>query len=129
MERERVQSVVAHAGSAPHRASLADLIEITVGIALGLVLDESEPVDETHAANPYAVAELEQFSRRVRGLVEELPEREREVIKGHYYDRLEFQEIARRTAVTKGRVSQLHAKALAHLRERLAEGPRVNCKL
>jgi RNA polymerase sigma factor FliA len=126
--RERVQSVMAHAGSAPHRASLAELVEITVGIAVGLVL-ENEPVDETAAANPYAVAELEQFSRRVRALVDELPEREREVIRGHYYDRLEFQEIARRTAVTKGRVSQLHAKALAHLRERLAEGPRVNCKL
>lgn len=126
--RERVQSVATHAGTEPHRASLAELIEITVGIAVGLVL-ENEPVDETPAANPYAVAELEQFSRTVRGLVEKLPEREREVIKGHYYDRLEFQEIARRTAVTKGRVSQLHAKALAHLRQRLAEGPRINCKL
>ena len=126
--RERVQSVAAHAGTAPQRASLAQLIEITVGIAVGLVL-ENEPVDETPAANPYAVAELEQFSRTVRGLVEELPERERQVIKGHYYDRLEFQEIARRTSVTKGRVSQLHAKALAHLRQRLAEAPRVNCKL
>ena len=126
--RERVESVAAHAGTTPHRASLAELIEITVGIAVGLVL-ESEPVDETPGGNPYAVAELEQFSRRVRRMVDELPEREREVIKGHYYERLEFQEIARRTAVTKGRVSQLHAKALAHLRERLAETPRVNCRL
>jgi RNA polymerase sigma factor for flagellar operon FliA len=128
MAQERVESVVAHAGTTPHRASLAELIEITVGIAVGLVL-ESEPVDETPGANPYAVAELEQFSRRVRHLVDALPEREREVIKGHYYERLEFQEIARRTGVTKGRVSQLHAKALAHLRERLAETPRVNCRL
>lgn len=126
--RERVESLAAHAGAALHRASLAELIQITVGIAVGLVLD-AEPIDETPGANPYAMAELEQFARTVRRLVEELPEREREVIKGHYYDRLEFQEIARCTAVTKGRVSQLHAKALAHLRERLAEAPRVNCKL
>lgn len=128
---ERMQSLVAHSAKVSERASLEELIEITVGIAVGLVLDHApgELVDETPGANPYAMAELEQFSRRVRRLVDELPEREREVVKGHYYDRVEFQEIARRTAVTKGRVSQLHAKALAHLRERLAEGSRVNCKL
>lgn len=128
---ERMQSLLAHTGNPAQRASLQDLIEVTVGIAVGLALEVTpgEPVDETPGANPYAVAELEQFSRRVRYLVDELPEREREVIKGHYYDCLEFQEIARRTAVTKGRVSQLHAKALAHLRAKLADGPRLNRKL
>jgi DNA-directed RNA polymerase specialized sigma subunit len=42
---------------------------------------------------------------------------------------VEFQEIARRTGVTKGRVSQLHAKGIAHLREKLAARPGINRRL
>lgn len=128
---ERVDSMTAQSGGNPRSASFADLIEITVGIALGLVLDAGEggPIDETPGGNPYAAAELEQFSRRVRAVVENLPERERAVVKGHYFDQLEFQEIAQRFSITKGRVSQLHARALARLRELLDERPRLNRRI
>lgn len=128
---DRMQSVVAEIVSTPERASLSDLIEITVAVALGLVLDENpgDPVDDAPRSNPYAAAELEQFSRLVKTCVEELPEREREVIKGHYFNQLEFQVIAERYAVTKGRVSQLHGKALLRLREMLDRRPQLDRKL
>jgi RNA polymerase sigma factor FliA len=125
---ERMQSLVAHTGKSAQRASLQDLIDITLGIAVGLALEGESggPADDSREGNPYAAAELEQLSRQVRGMVEGLPEREREVIKGHYYDGVEFQEIARRTGVTKGRVSQLHAKGIADLRAKLAARTRLD---
>jgi RNA polymerase sigma factor FliA len=128
---ERMQSLVGAQGADPRRASLQDLVDLTIGVALGMVLDghDVEPVDETIGGNPYAATELEQFSLRMRTAVQELPVREREVIEGHYYLRLEFQEIARNRGVTKGRVSQLHAKALARLRQVLVEEPRLNRRL
>jgi RNA polymerase sigma factor for flagellar operon FliA len=129
---ERLQSLVEHNGGNPQRASLNDLAQITVGIALGIVLDDAErelAADDTPGNNPYAAAELEQFSRRLRLLIEDLPPRERDIIKGHYFERVEFQDIAARLGVTKGRVSQLHAQALARLRDAAADRPRLNRRL
>lgn len=125
---ERMRSLVAHTGKSAQRASLQDFIEITLGIAVGFALEAGtgEPADESRDGNPYAATEFVQLARQVRDSVEELPAREREVIKRHYYDGVEFQEIARRTGVTKGRVSQLHAKGIAHLRANLAAQPGLN---
>jgi DNA-directed RNA polymerase specialized sigma subunit len=41
------------------------------------------------------------------------------VIRRHYFDHREFRVIARELTVTPGRVSQLHAQALGHIRELL----------
>ena len=51
-----------------------------------------------------------------------LPDRERLLIRRHYFDHCEFRVIARELTVTPGRVSQLHAQALGHIR-RLLDGP------
>jgi RNA polymerase sigma factor for flagellar operon FliA len=51
------------------------------------------------------------------GLVDALPDQERRVVKYHYFQNLEFTEIARIFGVTKGRVSQIHKRALVLLRE------------
>ena len=128
---ERMHSLLAESGKHAQCASLQDFIDITIGIAVGLTLEAglSEPTDDTSDGNPYAAAELAQLARQIRDCVQELAEREREVITGHYYDGLEFQEIARRTGVTKGRVSQLHAKGIAHVREKLAARPGLNRRL
>lgn len=122
--RERTDSLLGEKQARPERATLEELIQVTVGLALGLVLDGSvaeEPADEQPQSNPYAVTELEQLSRRVRGLLVKLPEREQQVIRGHYFELRELQSIAADYGITKGRVSQLHAQALARLRELLGE--------
>lgn len=128
---ERMDSLIGTFEAQPQRASLQNLIDLTVGLALGLVLDsdEVEPVDETVRANPYAAAELQQMSSVLRSCVERLPARERDIIKRHYFSRVEFQAIAQSAALTKGRVSQLHARALALLREMLAESSAIDRKL
>jgi RNA polymerase sigma factor for flagellar operon FliA len=80
-------------------------------------------------ANPYAGTELNQMRARVRTSVEQLPARERDILRRHYYEQREFQEIAAELGVTKGRVSQLHARALQRVREALNVGPRIDRKV
>lgn len=132
---ERTESLLEATGSTPERASLQDLIDVTVGLALGMMLDEgegegpAEPVDEQPRSNPYAVTEMEQLAGKLRALLQQLPERERQIVHGHYFEQREFQAIANAAGLTKGRISQLHAKALSRLRGLLDEKPRVDARL
>jgi RNA polymerase sigma factor for flagellar operon FliA len=50
-------------------------------------------------------------------------------LRRHYYEQCEFQEIAADLRVTKGRVSQLHARALQRVREALNVVPRIDRKV
>lgn len=127
--QDRFESVESNLKVPVAQASLADLADLTVELALGLVLEEADRADENPHANPYAVAELANFTRLIKELVPQLPERERELIQGHYFEQIEFQILAERFAITKGRVSQLHARALARLREMLRERPKLDRKI
>ena len=129
--RERFDSVREHEVRGDRRASLEELVNLTVGLALSHVIehDDGEVIDESLAANPYAVTELAQLKSAVRSLLPALPEREREIIRRHYEEHVEFREIALEWGLTKGRVSQLHAQALQRLRQLLAARPRVDRRL
>ncbi len=129
--RERFESLREHEVRGDRRASLEELVSLTVGLALSHVIehDGGEIIDESLAANPYAVIELVQLRSAVRALLPSLPEREREIIRRHYDEHVEFREIAREWGLTKGRISQLHAQALQHLRQLLNARPRVDRKL
>jgi RNA polymerase sigma factor FliA len=129
--RERFDSIRQHEVRGDRRPSLEELVSLTVGLALSHVIehDGGEPIDESLAANPYAVTELAQLERTVRSLLPALPEREREIIRRHYDEHVEFREIALEWGLTKGRVSQLHAQALQRLRQLLNARPRVDRKL
>jgi RNA polymerase sigma factor for flagellar operon FliA len=126
--RDRFESLKDHEVQGDRRASLEELVSLTVGLALSHVIehDEGEIIDESLAANPYALTELAQLKRAVRSLLPALPERERELIRRHYEEHVEFQQIAAEWGVTKGRVSQLHAQALQRLRQLLGVQPRVD---
>lgn len=121
--RERTDSLLGDKHSRPERASLQELIQVTVGLALGMVLDDvaEEVPDENQRSNPYAVAEVQQLSREVRRLLPKLPEREQQIIRAHYFEFKELQSIAAEHSISKGRVSQLHAQALDRLRKLLGE--------
>ncbi|HEV7610182.1 MAG TPA: sigma-70 family RNA polymerase sigma factor [Steroidobacteraceae bacterium] len=126
--RERFESIKQHEVQNDRRASLEELVNLTVGLALSHVIehDDGEVIDETLAANPYAVTELVQLKRAVRSLLPALPERERELIRRHYEEHVEFQQIAMEWGLTKGRVSQLHAQALKRLRQMLGLRPSLD---
>jgi RNA polymerase sigma factor for flagellar operon FliA len=129
--RDRFESIKEHEVQGDRRASLEELVNLTVGLALSHVIahEGGDPIDESLAANPYAVTELAQLRRAVRSLLPMLPERESELIRRHYEEHVEFQLIAAEWGVTKGRVSQLHAQALQRLRELLHLKPRVDRRL
>src|SRR5436305_854439 len=76
--------------------------------------EHTEPSEEVH---------LSLAERAVRTAVEGLPEREREVVKLRYgmdgdRDPQSLEEIGRRLGLTRERVRQIEAQALAHLAER-----------
>jgi len=77
--RERFESIRQHEVQNDRRASLEELVNLTVGLALSHVIEheDGEVIDETLAANPYAVTELVQLRRAVRSLLPALPQRER----------------------------------------------------
>jgi RNA polymerase sigma factor for flagellar operon FliA len=128
---QRRESLAGRAAQESGKATLEDFARLAVGLAIGLMLEEpaDERADESVEANPYAAAELSQMRERVRALVEQLPAREREVVRQHYYEQREFQEVAVRLGVTKGRVSQLHAQGVQRIREALNVRPRIDRKV
>jgi RNA polymerase sigma factor for flagellar operon FliA len=71
--------------------------------------------------SPDALSLLELLGEReeIREAVAQLPARESEVIRLHYFEGVEFKAIAQRLGVSAPRVSQLHARALGRLREAL----------
>ncbi len=60
---------------------------------------------------------LREIKRRLVELVDALPDQERRVVKYHYFQNIDFTEIAAVLGVTKGRISQIHKRALVLLRE------------
>lgn len=70
---------------------------------------------------PRDVDLFEHHSERVAlsHAIKRLPARERSVIEQHYLDGIQFKEIAETFGVSLPRVSQLHARAIARLRELL----------
>jgi RNA polymerase sigma factor for flagellar operon FliA len=58
----------------------------------------------------------------VRGALDSLPEQERLLIRGHYIDGRNFDEIAKELGLSKSWASRLHTRALGRLREALGAG-------
>ena len=70
--------------------------------------------------SPAAVVEESEVKRLVRVEVRKLPEREKLVMSLYYDEGLTLAEIGSVLGVTESRVSQIHTKAVLHLRARLA---------
>jgi len=131
--QERMESLRdAAAAAASPDDQLRALAEIGVGLALGIILEGTGMVrDEAGAApdNAYTGLELRQLRDRVVGAVDQLTERERDVIRRHYLQDISFGDIARDLDLTQGRVSQLHRQGLARLRRLLREAERGDVAL
>lgn len=106
-------------------------VEKVVGVAIGLILDNAQGrlADENFCSNPYARIELLYLRRRILHCLELVPLREREVIRLHYFEQLEFQFVAERLSISKSRVSQLHARGLRHLRLLLGKEGHLDASL
>lgn len=97
-------------------------VGLTVGLGLAFLLDGASDADlDDTPPGVYASQENERVFDRVATHVRGLPERERSIVTLHYFHYLPFVEIAGQLAVSKGRVSQLHRRALEMLRESLVQ--------
>jgi RNA polymerase sigma factor for flagellar operon FliA len=76
-----------------------------------------------HLAQPYRAVELDQTRVQLASLVGQLPPAEQRIIRMHYQQGHPFDDIAAELHVTKGRVSQVHKRALGMLRNLLARRP------
>jgi RNA polymerase sigma factor FliA len=125
--KERAASLLAAEGK-PVAATMSSLVDVIVGLALSVQLDEIadvEPAEPTPANDPYASREYAEVQRRLRDVLALLPERDARLIDYHYFQHIGFEEIAAIFSVTKGRVSQLHKRALERVRE-LMQQRRLN---
>lgn len=130
-------SLEAKLGRAPSDDELADALHISseelekwlVSIASTTV----GPLDRALAAgaepkslmgetpdSPAAQVEDSEVRRLVKGEVRRLPEREKLVMSLYYDEGLTLAEIGAVLGVTESRVSQIHTKAVLHLRSRLS---------
>ena len=73
-----------------------------------------------------SVLEYQDETDRIKTALSRLPEREMQVISFYYYEGLTLKEIGQILGVTESRVSQIHSKAIATLRNMLKESNTVN---
>ncbi|MBC3504977.1 sigma-70 family RNA polymerase sigma factor, partial [Pseudomonas sp. SWRI59] len=88
-------------------------VDLAFGYFLELGVIDEEPPDN----NPLSAYVQQDKDESLGLLVERLPERERQIIVGHYYQQMSFVELAGLLGVGKARVSQLHGQALRRIRE------------
>jgi RNA polymerase sigma factor for flagellar operon FliA len=142
LDRTMVQ-LEAELGRAPNDDEVAKALNITIDEFHDLVnqvrpvsmlsIDESQTfstvdkksilnlLEGTKLNNPYTQLNLKTVKEVVAQAIEELPERQRLVLSLYYYEDLNLKEIGKVLRVTESRVSQLHAQAVARLRNKLSQ--------
>jgi RNA polymerase sigma factor for flagellar operon FliA len=119
VQRERTRSLLGETAAAP--AGFAAMLELVAGIALTYQLEELAAEDEADLcdAGPYGSRYYDEMQSRLKGIVDGLPERERQIVHYHYFHQINFEEIAVLLNISKSRVSRLHKRALEYLQQSL----------
>lgn len=120
-ERERVRSLLEHAGSLQGEP-VDQLCELVMGLAVGFLAEQEadrlESIEQAQLQeNSWEDSELR---LSILSAVERLPEAEKQVLVQHYFHGVAFKTIATLMGLSPARVSQLHAAALTQLRGRLS---------
>lgn len=100
------------------------LADIAMGVALGFMLDDLriyQSSEGTQEDNSYTDAEMRRLRKLLGRAAQGLSGDERDLIDRHYFEGHTFEDVARHLALSKGRVSQLHKRALGSLRSALNE--------
>lgn len=111
--------------------AFSDMVDVAISLALGYLLEESgiwRPANEDQAADPYRSLEIKRLVERMGLIVKALPEREQLIVRYHYFEQMEFVAISELLGVSKGRVSQLHSRALKLIREAYRELDRFDLR-
>jgi RNA polymerase sigma factor for flagellar operon FliA len=134
LRAERLQDLKPAGGAAPQGAEqlLCYVSEVGIGLALCWMLEGTAMVDlpDANGSAPfYQSVALRQLRDRLLGAVEALPPQERTVVRSHYLQDMQFDEIAAMLQLTKGRISQIHKQALLRLRSQVRDHADWNLEL
>lgn len=124
LQKERVQSVVSDDGG-----TFKDLVDNTLGLAISFMLEDtnlviSEPEYDNNI--PYQTYTLNQIKRDIKRIVKSLNKNEQIIIRLHYYKFINFNQIASKMNLTKGRVSQIHKNALVKIKDALEANNKID---
>lgn len=78
-------------------------------------------VEDSGFASPESEFEYAEERAALRNALATLDDRERDLLEMHYFEGITFEAISRKWEVSKQRISQLHLRAVRHLRERLGD--------
>jgi len=76
-------------------------------------------LEDPKSANALGALGLSEIKDVIAKAIDDLPEKEKQVISLYYYDELTMKEIGRVLDLTESRVSQIHTKAILRLRVRI----------
>jgi len=78
-----------------------------------------DSIEAPSSLNPDVMVEKEVMRQVIITAINELPDKEKKILILYYYEDLTLKDIGRVLEVTESRVSQLHTKAILHLRSKL----------
>jgi len=83
--------------------------------------EERRAIADDSSVTPETLVAARSEAHVLAKAVDRLPERERNIITAHYFEGVQLRAIAKDLGVSEPRVSQLHARAVARLREMMNE--------
>ncbi len=111
----------AFARSAHELAGLVNILD-QVDIKIHVIGEGQIELSYSDLPNPEDAAIVKNSKQYLASLIEQLPEKDREIIRLRYFDNLTFEEIGETMGgLSKSWVSRLHATALGRLRELLGD--------
>ena len=102
-----------------HQLSVLSLEESLGAQREGESFRLADALVDSGSPDPELVYEEKEFQETLAKAIDNLAERERQILALYYYEGLTLKEIGRVLDVSESRVSQLHARALARLRQQL----------
>jgi RNA polymerase sigma factor for flagellar operon FliA len=133
VRRERTRSIGIESpkvAALSGKDALQALIDVAMGLALGFMLEDTSlyrsPTSEQPAVSSYDSLVWKEAVAAVHSALEALPAQEFAVIRGHYLDGLQFEQVAQLLGLSKGRVSQIHRAGLTRLKTRLGSNGHFN---
>ena len=112
-QRARVESIAEGLGNNADDP-FTRMVDVIVELTLSFMLEDSGMLHREEQARDELDDEemMRSLSTNLADLVDSLPERERLIIRYHYYHGMAFDELAKLLDISKGRISQLHKRAL-----------------
>ena len=124
LQKERVQSIISE-----DFGTFKELVDNTLGLAISFMLEDTNLVISKldHDDNiPYQTYSLNQIRRDIKRIIKFLNKNEQTIIRLHYYKFINFNQIASKMNLTKGRVSQIHKNALIKIKNALEANNKID---